>query len=274
MMATRTQVRLTCDLCGSPEDVQTRAIGLDGKSYEIDLCQKDNEDLSRVTAGYLTKARKVTTGRSRRRKARGPQRKPETKKPETTKSAAKKSEAKPQRKPAAKKPEAKKAAPKAKKAAPKQPAKAAVPQQGKGILVYGILPDDIEVADDTPGIGERPGPLRIVRSDGLAALISEVGPPGRLGTPDDLRAYREILDGTATEVPVLPLRFGTVLASEDAVADDLLTAHHDEFAGALAELEGCVGQRGEVQRVIGDLARKWAGRIELELPGPPQPAIS
>jgi Gas vesicle synthesis protein GvpL/GvpF/Lsr2 len=259
MMATRTQVRLTCDLCGSPEDVQTRAIGLDGKTYEIDLCQKDNEDLSRLAAGYLAKARKVTAGRSPRRKARGPQRKPETK-------PQRRPEAKPRRRPEAKKPEAK-------RPAPEQPAKATVPQQGKGILVYGILPDDIEVADDMPGIGERPGPLRIVRSDGLAALISVVGPPGRLGTPDDLRAYREILDGTATEVPVLPLRFGTVLASVDAVADELLAAHHDEFAGALAELEDCAGQRSEVQRVIGNLARQWAGRIELEPPGPPQPAI-
>lgn len=44
-----------------------------------------------------------------------------------------------------------------------------------------------------------------------------------------VRTYREILDATAAEVPVLPLSFGTILASEDAVAEDLLTARHDEF---------------------------------------------
>jgi hypothetical protein len=46
------------------------------------------------------------------------------------------------------------------------------------------------------------------------------------------------LDTTAAEVPVLPLRFGTVLASEDTVAEELLAAHHDEFAAALEHLEG------------------------------------
>jgi hypothetical protein len=61
---------------------------------------------------------------------------------------------------------------------------------------------------------------------------------GRLGSPDDLRAHREILDATAEEVPVLPLPFGTVLASEDAVAKDLLAARHDEFTAALDQLEG------------------------------------
>ena len=37
---------------------------------------------------------------------------------------------------------------------------------------------------------------------------------------------------------ILPLRFGTVLPSEDAVAEDLLAAHHDEFTAALDQLDG------------------------------------
>jgi hypothetical protein len=36
----------------------------------------------------------------------------------------------------------------------------------------------------------------------------------------------------------VPLRFGTILASEDAVAEELLAARHDEFADALDRLEG------------------------------------
>src|SRR5262249_12976803 len=99
-------------------------------------------------------------------------------------------------------------------------------------------PADIEVAGGILGVGEHPGPLRDVRCDGLAALISEVDSSGRLGSPDDLRTYREILDATAAEVPVLPLRFGTILSSEDAVAEDLLAAGHDEFTAALDQLEG------------------------------------
>jgi Gas vesicle synthesis protein GvpL/GvpF/Lsr2 len=111
-------------------------------------------------------------------------------------------------------------------------------RQKKGIYVYGILPADIEVAAGIPGVGEHPGLLRDVRLDGLAALISDVDLSGQLGSADDLRTYREILDDTAAEVPVLPMRFGTVLTSEDAVAEELLAASHDEFTAALDQLEG------------------------------------
>ena len=289
MMATLTEVMLTCDMCGESGDVQTQTIGLDGTTYEIDLCQKDGDGLTRIVAGYIGKAREVSARRRPRRNARGSRAKTPAARDRVSTPAA------------------------------RDGAKAKSP----GILVYGVLPDDIEVVEGTPGVGQQPGPLRIVHSDGLAALVSELGPSGRLGTPDDRKAYREILDGTAMEVPVVPLRFGTVLASEDAVADELLDVHHDDFTGALEELEGRVefvvkgryvgeattpgreeamraleeamqqhsvasvarrpdderegvhvaflvnaDQERDVQRVIGDLAGQWEERLELELRGP------
>src|SRR5207253_2462963 len=41
-----------------------------------------------------------------------------------------------------------------------------------------------------------------------------------------------------TGAPVLPLRFGAVLTSEEAVISELLEPNHDEFVAALEELEG------------------------------------
>jgi Gas vesicle synthesis protein GvpL/GvpF/Lsr2 len=209
-MATVTQAQLTCDVCGDTKNVKTRTFELDAKAYVIDLCRKDGNALDRVAARYTAKARKVTAERGRQRpggrrrsRARTSRSRPQNAEGSSTKAA-----------------------------------KAADERQQKGIFVYGILPADIEVATGIPGVGEHPGLLRDVRCDGLAALISEVDSSGRLGSPDDLRAHREILDATAEEVPVLPLRFGTVLASEDAVAKDLLAAHHDEFTAALDQLEG------------------------------------
>jgi hypothetical protein len=209
-MATVTQAQLTCDVCDGTNDVKTRTFGLDGKAYVIDLCRKDGNALDRVAARYTAKARKVTAKRGRRRRDGRPR------------ARAKTSRSQPQNA----------------KGSSTAAAKAAGGQQQKGIFVYGILPADIEVATGIPGVGKHPGLLRDVRCDGLAALISEVDTSGQLGSPDDLRAHRDILDATAAEVPVLPLRFGTVLASEDAVAKDLLTAHHDEFTAALDQLEG------------------------------------
>ncbi|HUK67442.1 MAG TPA: GvpL/GvpF family gas vesicle protein [Streptosporangiaceae bacterium] len=200
-MATVTEVNLTCDVCGDTNDIKTRTFGLDGQAYEIDLCRRDGDALGRVAARYMARARKVTAKRRRGPRGGGPRAKATTSRSTTAASAA------------------------------------GVPRQ-KGIYVYGILPADIEVAAGIPGVGEHPGLLRDVRCDGLAALISEVDSSGRLGSPDDLRTYREILDATAAEVPVLPLRFGTIMASEDAVAKDLLAARHGEFTAALDRLEG------------------------------------
>jgi Gas vesicle synthesis protein GvpL/GvpF/Lsr2 len=208
-MTTVTQVRLTCDVCGDTNDVKTRTFGLDGKAYKIDLCRKDGNALGKVAARYIAKARKVTAKQRGRQHGGRPQEGAKTSRMQRRNAEGS-----------------------------SMTAAGAAGVQQKGIYVYGILPADIEVAGGIPGVGEHPGLLRDVRFDGLAALISEVDSPGRLGSPDDLRAHREILDATAAEVPILPLRFGTILTSEDAVAKDLLAAHHDEFTGALDQLEG------------------------------------
>lgn len=103
--------------------------------------------------------------------------------------------------------------------------------------VYGILPEDVEVSSEMEGVGEPPGQVRLVRSDGLAALVSDVNPDNPLGSPQDLTSHKEVLDATAAAAPVLPLRFGAVLASDDAVIEDLLRPYDDEFTAALGELE-------------------------------------
>jgi hypothetical protein len=77
-MATLTQVTLTCDVCGKAKDVQTRTIGLDGKTYEIDLCPKDGKGLSKAAAEYVSNARKVTGKRTIRENGHRPHSRAET----------------------------------------------------------------------------------------------------------------------------------------------------------------------------------------------------
>jgi hypothetical protein len=110
--------------------------------------------------------------------------------------------------------------------------------QQRACYVYGILPEDIELGSGMTGVGDPPGRLRVVRADDLAALVSDVDPARPLGSPDDLRTHKKILDASAAEVPVLPLRFGAVMASDDAVASELLQPFHDEFSAALDQLDG------------------------------------
>jgi hypothetical protein len=110
--------------------------------------------------------------------------------------------------------------------------------KSKGTYVYGIVPGDVEETSEISGVGDPPGQVRVVRSGDVAALVSDVDTSRALGSPEDLTAHKEILDSTAAEVPVLPLRFGAVMTDDEAVAGELLDAHHDDFAEALNELEG------------------------------------
>jgi hypothetical protein len=106
------------------------------------------------------------------------------------------------------------------------------------VYVYGILPGDVEVEPGATGVGDPPGEVRIVRHRDLAALVSDIDPDLPLGRPEDLVAHEELLDASAEDVAILPLRFGAVLASDDAVAEDLLGANYDEFSAALEQLDG------------------------------------
>lgn len=108
----------------------------------------------------------------------------------------------------------------------------------KACYVYGIVPDDVELTPHAVGVGDPPAEVRLVRTDGVAALVSEIDPEAPLGTPEDLRAHADLLDGAATTAPVLPMRFGAVLTDIEAVKEELLGPHQEEFADALAQLEG------------------------------------
>jgi Gas vesicle synthesis protein GvpL/GvpF len=108
----------------------------------------------------------------------------------------------------------------------------------RGVYVYGILPGDIEIEAGAPGVGDPPCEIRPIRHRDLVALVSDVDLDRPLGRAEDLFTHEELLDASAANVPVLPLRFGAVLASDEAVADELLGPHYDEFAEALRQLDG------------------------------------
>ncbi|GAC01521.1 putative gas vesicle synthesis protein GvpF [Gordonia namibiensis NBRC 108229] len=106
----------------------------------------------------------------------------------------------------------------------------------EGVYVYGIVPADVETAEDAVGIDESP--VNTVSHGDIAALVSEISLDRQLGKPADLRAHAYLLDGTAKVAPVLPMRFGAVLTDMDAVKAELLTENADDFAEAMKELEG------------------------------------
>ncbi|MBO0691339.1 MAG: GvpL/GvpF family gas vesicle protein [Acidimicrobiaceae bacterium] len=107
-----------------------------------------------------------------------------------------------------------------------------------GTYVYGIIPSDVEFTEEMTGVGDPPAQVEVLREGDIAALASEVRVDRPLGTPQDLMAHEQVLDTAAAVAPVLPMRFGAVLTDTEAVSQDLLRPHGEEFRAALAELEG------------------------------------
>jgi hypothetical protein len=105
-----------------------------------------------------------------------------------------------------------------------------------GWYVYGIVESDLEVVPGQTGVADAP--VELVADGSVAALVSNIDLDRPLGTPEDLFAHKELLDATAADVPVLPFRFGAVLSSREAVVDELVEPHGEEFANALRVLEG------------------------------------
>jgi hypothetical protein len=106
----------------------------------------------------------------------------------------------------------------------------------QGWYVYGVVESDVDVVPGRVGVAEAA--VELVRGKDVAALVSRIGLDRPLGTPEDLVAHKDLLDSTASDAPVLPFRFGAVLASQDAVVSELLEPHDEEFADALRELDG------------------------------------
>lgn len=82
-------------------------------------------------------------------------------------------------------------------------------------------------------------PLRVVAAEGLAAVVSDRGDEELTLTEDSLWAHERIVERLMQERPVLPMRFGSVLAGDDAVAA-MLSARRDELTDGLRRVRGAV----------------------------------
>ena len=107
--------------------------------------------------------------------------------------------------------------------------------------VFAVVDGDV-ADDDWPAPGESAvQDVRVVRSDGLAAVVGSVQADRRLGRAADLRLHDAVVAALLErDGAVLPLRFGSVLSDERAVTGELLVAARDRFAAALDAVRGRV----------------------------------
>jgi hypothetical protein len=81
-------------------------------------------------------------------------------------------------------------------------------------------------------------PLRAVRRSGLSVLYAPA-PAGEDPTPEMLWAREAMLEDLMAQRDLLPVRFGTVVADEDAAAR-AIEERHDELAAGLDRVRGAV----------------------------------
>jgi hypothetical protein len=107
------------------------------------------------------------------------------------------------------------------------------------VYVYGVVPAAEATDIEANGVGPSKNGVRRIAHGGVAALVSdvEVGP---LAAARELRAHWQVLEAAAARVTVLPVRFGTVMESDDSVVEDLLAPRHDQLVARLGELSGRV----------------------------------
>ncbi|MEU1347534.1 GvpL/GvpF family gas vesicle protein [Streptomyces sp. NPDC005786] len=108
--------------------------------------------------------------------------------------------------------------------------------------------------DDLHGVGDPPSALRTVRTDRLAAVVSDA-PPGLRAKRRDVMAHQTVLEALMAAGATLPMRFGLVGPGDDEVVA-ALEQEADGYRERLAELDGQVEYNLKAGRDEDDLLRE------------------
>ncbi|NEY33848.1 gas vesicle protein [Streptomyces sp. PRKS01-65] len=105
--------------------------------------------------------------------------------------------------------------------------------------VYGITAaTHPSLPEGMGGVGDPPRPVRILREGELAAVVSDA-PEGLRPKRKDLLAHQNVLSETGAAGCVLPMRFGSVAADDQAVTG-VLAERAEHYRERLRALDGRV----------------------------------
>jgi Gas vesicle synthesis protein GvpL/GvpF len=114
-----------------------------------------------------------------------------------------------------------------------------VSEGGNAVYVYGVVAAAEAAEITATGARGDQGAVRTVEHEEIAAVVTDV-PRGPLVAAKELRSHWRVLEEAASRTTVLPVRFGTVLDSDQAVRDDFLAPQQERLRALLAELAGKV----------------------------------
>lgn len=113
-------------------------------------------------------------------------------------------------------------------------------ETGTGRYVYGVVRADDGSDAVTDLAGATGEAVTVVVHDELAAVVEAVPDADDVPAARFVRAHARVLDAVAARCSVLPLRFGTVVESDEAVVEELLAPDRDHLVAALEQLDGHV----------------------------------
>ncbi len=88
------------------------------------------------------------------------------------------------------------------------------------------------------GVGEPGCEVRTVCHDGLCAVVSDASAGEVEATRDNLMSHAGVLDALMGQGTVVPMRFGVVVPSEEALMSEVLAPFHDELLDLCRRFEG------------------------------------
>jgi len=105
---------------------------------------------------------------------------------------------------------------------------------GLDCYLYGVVAANLVVPTDLKGVGDEV--VSLIAYGEVAAVTSPLDTERTLAGREDLLAHSRVLDAVAALGPVIPVRFGSLLQSRDAVKTELLEPGHDRFRAMLDDL--------------------------------------
>jgi hypothetical protein len=105
------------------------------------------------------------------------------------------------------------------------------------VYVYGVIAASGDTAPQVEGI--EAAPVRLVGRPELGALVSDLGTDA-LSAPKAVRAHWRVLEEASQDATIVPVRFGMVMDSEDAVITRLLEGNQETLSALLHDVAGKV----------------------------------
>ncbi|HXE44632.1 MAG TPA: GvpL/GvpF family gas vesicle protein [Conexibacter sp.] len=112
-------------------------------------------------------------------------------------------------------------------------------QREGNVWVYGVVAANATLAE-LERRGDRLPEVWIVEAGDLGAIAGPAPAEDEKGTRDQALAHARVLEAAIVDAPVIPFRFGVVVPEAQDVGEDVLLAHHDEFAQLLERAQGRV----------------------------------